>query len=389
MTAAQEALKDRLKAEAVRRGFDLVGVTTPDPPPHYEVYEQWLQAGRNGAMEYLATARARERRRDPRRIMPRCRSILVLASSYYTSSDDRDDADARVAAYARGEDYHDVFMQRLEELMDFLQAEVGRSIEHRIYTDTGPLLEKELAQRAGLGWIGKNTCLIHPRMGSYILLAEVLLDLELPPDEPFAHDRCGSCRRCLEACPTGSILPNRTLDANRCISYLTIEWKEAIPRSLRPALGEWVFGCDICQQVCPWNQRFARPKQDAAFQSRPFLESPDLAAFLELNAEGFRAALRGSPIRRTKRRGWMRNAAVVAGNTGSSLYVPALVRILKADEEALARGHAAWALGRIGDEEARQALQAALISERDAGVREEIEAALKSIPSSGGSSSID
>ncbi|HEY70591.1 MAG TPA: tRNA epoxyqueuosine(34) reductase QueG [Anaerolineae bacterium] len=389
MTAALEAIKARLKTEALGRGFDLVGVTTPDPPPHFEIYEQWLQAKRHGAMEYLASERARERRRDPRRIMPQCRSILVLASSYYTTAGDMGNAEARVAAYARGEDYHDIFIQRLAGLMDFLQAEVGQSIEHRIYTDTGPLLEKELAQRAGLGWIGKNTCLIHPRLGSYILLAEVLLDLELPPDEPFGHDRCGSCRRCLDACPTGCILPNRTLDANRCISYLTIEWKEAIPRSLRAALGEWVFGCDICQQVCPWNQRFARPKQDAAFQSRPFLESPDLTAFLELDVEAFRTTLRGNPIRRTKRRGLMRNAAIAAGNTGSGRFVPVLVRILGSDGEPIARSHAAWALGRIGGEEARQALQTAQTFEKEAEVLEEIEAALEEITSSDSSSASD
>jgi epoxyqueuosine reductase len=380
VAAAAEALKARLMAEALRLGFDLVGVTTPDPPPHFEVYEQWLQAGHHGAMEYMASERARERRKDPRRIMPRCRSILVLASSYHSSSDAMGGvADARVAAYARGADYHDVFLQRLARLMDFLQAEAGQSIEHRIYTDTGPLLEKELAQRAGLGWIGKNTCLIHPRMGSYILLAEVLLDYDLPPDDPFVHDRCGSCRRCLDACPTGCILPNRTLDANRCISYLTIEWKEAIPRSLRAALGEWVFGCDICQQVCPWNQRFTRPKQDPAFQSRPFLDSLDLNALLELDADGFQTALRGSPIRRTKRRGLVRNAAVVAGNTGSRQFVPVLVRILGSDGEAIARSHAAWALGCIGGEEARQALQAARNSEKDVEVLEEIEAALSEL----------
>ncbi|MGD8813126.1 MAG: tRNA epoxyqueuosine(34) reductase QueG [Anaerolineales bacterium] len=380
-----DALKIRLKAEARRIGFDLVGVTSPDPPPHFEVYEQWLHAGRHGAMRYLASERAREHRRDPRRIMPQCRSILVLASNYHTSPDPEErSSEARVAAYARGDDYHDVFQERLAGLMGFIQADVGHTVEYRIYTDTGPLLEKELAQRAGLGWIGKNTCLIHPQMGSYFLLAEILLDLDLPPDDPFSHDRCGSCRRCLDACPTGCILPNRTLDASRCLSYLTIELKEAIPRESRTALGNWVFGCDICQQVCPWNQRFARTKQDPPFQSRPFLESPNLTAFLELDEEGFREELQGSPLKRAKRRGLMRNAAIVAGNTGAKRYVSALVHILREDPHVVLRSHAAWALGEIGGEEARQALQSALDSESEAIVVEEIEFALGDLIASSG-----
>src|SRR5512139_3833352 len=182
----------------------------------------------------------------------------------------------RVAAYAWGEDYHTVLTERLQQLVVFIETHLGSPFPYRIYTDTGPLLERELAQRAGLGWIGKNTCLINPQAGSYFLLGEVLLGVALEPDAPFIADRCGSCTRCLEACPTGCILPDRTIDARRCISYLTIELKGIIPVELRPAIGNWVFGCDICQEVCPWNQRFARTQGEAAFTARPGLSTPRL-----------------------------------------------------------------------------------------------------------------
>jgi epoxyqueuosine reductase len=259
----------------------------------------------------------------------------------------------------------------------WIEAQVGHPIEHRIYTDTGPLLERELAQRAGLGWIGKNSCLINPGLGSFFLLAEVMLDLDLPPDEPFEEDRCGTCSRCLDACPTGCILPNRTLDARRCISYLTIENKGAIPREVRPMLGNWIFGCDVCQQVCPWNVRFAKPKDDAAFHPRAFLESPSLISFLELKMDSYRDLLHQSPLKRAKRQGLVRNAAVSAGAQVEKGLVPVLVKVMEADEHALARRHAAWALGRIGGADARQALRIAAEREVDTSVLEEIRAALE------------
>jgi epoxyqueuosine reductase len=282
-----------------------------------------------------------------------------------------------VAAYAVGQDYHDILPGRLAELVDSLQAHAGRSIAHWIYTDTGPILERELAQRAGLGWIGKNTCLIHPEQGSYFFLAEVLLDLELIPDEPFTSDHCGSCTRCLEACPTQCILPDRTLQADRCISYLTIELKGAIPADLRPLVGDWLFGCDICQQVCPWNQRFARPTADPAFQPRPWLQQAGLDGLLRLEAEDYRRELRGSPLKRPGLAGLQRNAAVAAGNQGELSRVPALRSALMKAPDAMVRSHAAWALGRIGDSAAQAALREAAEGERQAEVGEEIRRALK------------
>jgi epoxyqueuosine reductase len=364
------ALTGFVKEEALRLGFAFAGVTTPDPPPHLEVYRQWIADGRHGEMAYLARPSALERREDPRRILPECRSILVLAWPYRPPVES--DNQARVAAYARGPDYHDVLVEKLRSLITSLEARLGGAFPFRLYTDTGPLLERELAQRAGLGWIGKNTCLISPRHGSYFLLAEALLGVQLVPDSPFAADRCGSCTRCLEACPTDCILPDRTLDARRCISYLTIELKGTIPAELRPSAGNWLFGCDICQEVCPWNVRFAGAPSGAD------IGEDDVTAeeILTADADTIRRLTQGTALRRAGRRGLLRNAAVVAGNTRAADRVPALVERLRADDDAIVRAHAAWALGRIGGPAAIGALEASLRIEADGAVRTEIEWAL-------------
>ena len=363
-----------VKAPALQPGFDLGGVTGPEPPAHLEAYSRWLSQGRHGEMGYLATPRARERREDPRNILPECRSILVVGANYLPPG--HGEAARGVAAYAVGQDYHKVLPRRLRILLDRLEAHWGRSIAHRIYTDTGPLLERELAQRAGLGWIGKNTCLIHPRHGSYFFLAEALLNLELVPDPPFISDHCGSCTRCLEACPTQCILPDRTLQADRCISYLTIEVKGDIPIELRSPVGGWLFGCDVCQQVCPWNLRFAQPTTDLAFQPLPWMQMAGLKDFLLLDASTYRQELRDSPLKRPRRSGLLRNAAVAAGNQMDTSLIPAL-RTLLEEPEPKVRAHAAWALGRIGGPTARDALREAGRAEQDAGVRAEILGALE------------
>jgi epoxyqueuosine reductase len=276
-----------------------------------------------------------------------------------------------------GQDYHDVLSQRLQELVRFISKLTGKSISHRVYTDTGPLLERELAQRAGLGWIGKNSCLIHPKMGSYLFLGEILLGLDLDIDPPFDTDRCGSCTRCIEACPTGCILPNRTLDARQCISYLTIEHKGLIPYELRECIGEWVFGCDICQQVCPWNHRFARESQEPSFQPISFLTQASLHDFLSLEQDSFRESFRGSPFKRPKWHGILRNASIVAGNSLDPRYIPDLGGLLLDNPEPIVRSHAAWALGCIGGNEVGKILAEASLGERDPQVLAELALAKK------------
>jgi epoxyqueuosine reductase len=363
-------LTDFAKAEAFRQGFTLVGVTTPEPPDHLDVYRDWIQAGRHGEMAYLETDRALARRANPRSLLPECQSILVVATNYLPKSHGA----SGVARYAMGDDYHDVLVERLQRLIASMEVRVGAPFPHRIYTDTGPVLERELAQRAGLGWIGKNTCLIHPRHGSYLFLAEVLLGLELVTDPPMLSDHCGSCTLCIEACPTQCILPNRTLDSERCISYLTIELRGSVPESLRPELGGWVFGCDICQEVCPWNMRFAEPTHDPAFQPRPILAHADNQAFLQLSADSYREHFRGSPLKRAKHQGLLRNAAVNAGLEGDEAAIDELARILLKEPHPLPRAHAAWALGQLGT---TGALHAAKSTEQDPEVLREIEAALQ------------
>jgi epoxyqueuosine reductase len=375
-------LTQRVKEEALRLGFSLVGVTTCDLLPHAQVFEAWLADGKQGEMGYLGTPHSRFCRAYPARILPECRSVLVLGLCYpaplpgmLVRSQDPPSL-GRIAAYAWGEDYHEFLPGRLHSLVRFIEAQVGHPVPSRCYTDTGPILERELAQRAGLGWIGKNTCLINPRQGSYFLLAEILLAIELEPDPPFASDRCGTCTRCIQACPTHCILPDRTLDAPRCISYLTIELKGPIPYDLRPYMGRWVFGCDICQQVCPWN-RFATSPADLALDQQRVLPLPDLAAELALTAAEFNRKYRHSPLKRAKRRGYLRNIAVVLGNLGLADSVSHLVRALLSDPEPLVRTHTAWALGQVGGEAANLALQQAQKTEQNPQVLLEIQNALR------------
>ena len=334
-------LKQLIKDKARQLGFILAGVTLPEPPLHYSTFENWLAQGHHGTMDYLATERSRLRRADPKQILPECKSILVLATPYHPPLPAGEGTGVRVAAYARGLDYHDILPARMQELVQFIEGQVGGQVKNRWYTDTGPLLERDLAQRAGLGWIGKNSCLIHPKQGSYFLLSEILLDLALEPDPPFTTDHCGTCTRCIQACPTNCILLNRTLDATRCISYLTIELKDDIPLELRDKIGDWVFGCDICQQVCPWN-RFAA-ESAPAFDANPPPPSPE---DLTLTPQAFNQRFKGTPVKRAKRRGYLRNLAVTLGNTGGIHTLPMLHQAIN-DPEPLGREHAQWAINKI------------------------------------------
>jgi epoxyqueuosine reductase len=331
-------LKQSIKEKARQLGFILAGVTSSEPPPHYSTFESWLNTSMHGTMDYLASERSRARRADPKQILPECKSILVLALPY--SSFQVLHSPFRVASYAHGDDYHDIIPSRLKAIVEFIEEQVGHPVPNRYYTDTGPVLERDLAQRAGLGWIGKNTLLINPKMGSAFFLAEILLGIELEPDEALITDHCGTCTRCLSACPTQCILPNRTLDARRCISYLTIELKEDIPIELRPLMKDWIFGCDICQQVCPWN-RFSS-QADPAFQ--PKIPLPVLTSDLTLTSVEFNQRFKKSPIKRTKRRGYLRNLAVAIGNNGNKSDIPVLEQSMDTmQDEPMIKEHLNWA----------------------------------------------
>ncbi|MCH7588766.1 MAG: tRNA epoxyqueuosine(34) reductase QueG [Chloroflexi bacterium] len=370
-------LTKRIKQEAHNLGFTLVGITSPEPPAHLDVFSNWLQAGMHGDMAYLATTRAMERRADPRMVLPDCQSIIVVGLNCLPMPQSGNPApEARIAAYARGDDYHQVLTERLQELVTFIEAQIDATFSYKVYTDTGPLLERELAQRAGLGWIGKNTCLINPQLGSHFLIGELLLSLPLTLDAPFVSDHCGSCTRCIDSCPTQCILADRTIDARRCISYLTIEQRGEIALPLRAQMGNWVFGCDVCQDVCPWNMRFAQPTQDIAFQPRPILEHPTPTDLLSLSVDDFRDSFKNSPFKRPQRAGVLRNAAIAAGNSQDQRSISALAHLLQYDEQALVRGHVAWALGEIGGSRCEEYLRLALKREQNLAVKEEIKLAL-------------
>ena len=303
------------KAHAFALGFDLAGIAELGPAQTSSVFEEWLAAGHAGTMGYLA--RGAEKRRDTRRPVPGTTHALVVALDYGGK-----EPSGPVARYARGDDYHDVMERRLRELHARLERDAGRSIAGKPYVDTGPILERDLARRAGLGWFGKNTNLLNPRLGSFFFLGALVLDAALVPDAPFEEDRCGTCTRCIDACPTGAIVAPRKLDATRCISYLTIELKDEIPLDLREKIGTLLYGCDICQDVCPWNVRFAQVNKVPQFAPREFLagkDAPTLARdVLALTQEEFSAAFKGSPMKRAKLSGLKRNAAVVLDNLGDA-----------------------------------------------------------------------
>ncbi len=331
------------KAHAYALGFELAGVAELGPADTADAFDAWIGAGRAGDMHYLE--RGAEKRRDSRRPLPGTTHAIVVALDYGGR-----EPSGPVARYARGDDYHNVMEAKLRELHARLEADIGRTIAGKPYVDTGPLLERDLARRAGLGWFGKNTNLLNPALGSFFFLGALVLDLQLETDAPFEADRCGSCTRCIDACPTSAIVAPRELDATRCISYLTIELKGEIPLELREPMGELIYGCDICQEVCPWNQRFARALRVPEFAARPVLASNHARTIarelLAKNDEQIGVSLKGSPMKRAKPAGLKRNAAVVLGNVGGTEDLPALLASL-GDAEPLMQEHVQWALGRI------------------------------------------
>lgn len=390
--SAPAGLAGWLKEEAAALGFHRVGITSPPPDPVVAAaYGRWLEAGYHGEMDYLARPEAVARRLDPGRTLPGARSVVVVTHRYAGPHDDgQGDEPGRghVARYARGRDYHDVIQERLEILHRRLEAHLDREVPGRAYTDAGPLLERDLARRAGLGWIGKNTMLIHPRAGSWELLGALLLALDLPSDPPFQADHCGSCTACLAGCPTGALLGRDAsgapvMDARRCISYFTIETKGPVPRPFRTAMGSRVFGCDICQEVCPWNGEKPAvrwPPSDPEYRATDTLDGPALITLtgriLALSGKAFLREFAGSPLERPRRQGMLRNLCVGLGNSGDPAAVPVL-GVALADRHPLVRGHAAWALGRLGGDAAVRLLVASREGEEDPWVGEELELALQ------------
>jgi len=334
---------EMIKAEALCLGFVLCSATTPEPPQHYPIYKKWLQAGYNAGMDYLSRPDYISRRNDPRTLMKGVRTILVLAAPYPKSDPTTSipHGSGKISSYAWGRDYHLVLQQKAETLCQWLCAVCNKPVEYSIFIDSAPVSERELACRSGIGWIGKNTCLISPTFGSFFFLTEVFLDIELPAASVVPQDRCGTCRRCIEACPTHCLDEDRTMDARKCISYLTIENKGDIPIELRQNIGQWIFGCDICQQVCPWNQKsFATPMPE--FSSVPLLM--DLKTILNLSESDFRIHFMDSPILRAKRFGLLRNAIIAAANQMDNGALDELLFIQRTDTNEVLRSLAAWAV---------------------------------------------
>lgn len=354
-SAAGRTLKERLQVKAEAIGFDLFGVADARPSQQLESYRTWLKAGMHGQMHYLE--QHLPLKENPALLLPELRSIVVVACSYY-APEPLAQSDFQVARYAWGDDYHVLMKQMLEQLAAALKTEAPE-LEYRVFVDSGPLLERDLASRAGLGWIGKNTCLIHPQKGSWFLLGCLLSNLDLPPDRPFDSFHCGSCTRCLDACPTEALVAPHVLDARKCISYWTIEQREAIAPEMQEAIGNWLFGCDICQQVCPWNQRFALPTQLEAFYPRAWLQQASLPELLDLSEKDFALKIAPrSPIKRAKYRGFLRNLAVVMGNSGRPDYRPALQAAkVQHAEDAMLQSHFDWALQRLDAAASAQGLR--------------------------------
>lgn len=355
-------------------GFDLAGImrasdlaTSPDLPFFYS----WLGKGYHGQLTYLAGERA-EIRRDLDRLLPGVRSVICVAMNYNVelpySTALPDATRAWISRYAWGADYHGLFREKLEALVRDLRQAYPQpaGFRARVAVDTSPILERALARHSVVGWMGKNTCLINQKLGSWLFLGEVLTTLELPPDDP-APDRCGSCTKCIEACPTGALLGPRVLDSRRCISYWTIEARGAIPEQMRPGIGRHVFGCDICQDVCPWNRKAAVTEQ-SAFQPRDGLFNPPLDQLAEITKQQFDQMFRNSAVRRAGYRGFLRNVCVAMGNSGDPRFVPQLQRLAEHPDPVIGE-HAAWALNRMNHQGAKTPSYESAVLQRSKGKR--------------------
>jgi epoxyqueuosine reductase len=340
-----------VKARARELGFDLCGVASADPRPELRFLSHWLGRGFHGEMAYLA--RNADRRLDPRAVLPSARSIVVLGAIYNTgtkaSVENVEPHAALLSRYAWGDDYHDVLGVRLEQLESWMRARADATFEARSYVDTGPVVERVAAHAAGLGWIGKNTCLINPELGSWLFLCEILCSLPLVPDEPDV-DRCGTCRLCIEACPTQALVDDRVLDATRCLSYLTIELKGSIPEEFRDGIGRHVYGCDICQEVCPWNaDALAAVSSEASWRPRPEFAGADLLRLWRMTDAELRRAIKGTPLTRARVKRLRRNLAVAIGNCCDPEAVTVFDESVDAPsvDDPLVQEHVRWARAKL------------------------------------------
>jgi epoxyqueuosine reductase len=372
----RNTLEQSIKEYGRESGFDLVGITTAEPFLRDELAAtERVRQGFMDGLPWYTEERVRKANR-PKLLLAGARSVVSLAISYLTEEPraDGDGPAGKVARYAWGDDYHKLLKGRLRMFADGLPERVGRPVKTRIFVDDGPMNDRAAAERAGVGFFGKNTNILTPSHGSWVFLGQVITDLELVPDTPLAKN-CGECVRCIDECPTGAIVAPYVIDSRRCISFLTIELRGPIPIELRPMVGDWVFGCDICQDVCPVN-RDATQSLEPAFRQRHDFSAPDLLPLLELDDEGFSRRFQNSPIKRAKRVGLQRNVCVALGNIGDKRAIPALSRAL-VEAEPLVRMHAAWALGRLGGPEIAQILESAQVAEQDPDVLGEIVAALR------------
>lgn len=371
MPISGHSLTDRILSRAQELGFDRAGVAPAEPMPNGDAYQRWIDAGHHGQMAYLARDPAA--RADPSRLLQGARSIVALAASYRVEEVQAEPG--QVARYALGYDYHKVLETRLAQLGAFIRMECGADVRMKSAVDRLPLLERDVAHLAGLGWYGKNTLIMNRQQGSYLFLAELLVDVDLSVNTQIVPDFCGSCTACMDACPTKAFPSPHTLDARRCIAYLTIELRGPIPRELRPLIGDHLFGCDICQRVCPWNRK-APVTTHFPFLGRPEIQGLTADQLLEFEPRVFHLYMAQSPLQRPKRTGLLRNAAVVLGNTGDRRWVALLARRLGLEPDPLVRGHIAWALGHLGGTHALAALDKSLQGEDDPYVQEELRAAL-------------
>ncbi len=372
------SIERKVKSLALSLGFDRIGIT--DAAPFHRDEEAATQRVRDGLMDGLPwyTEERVHKMNRPDLLLEGARSVISMAANYNTGPPGDSLANpkapkGKVARYAWGRDYHKVIKGRLRRFVRELPDVAGRPTRARYFVDDGPMNDRAAAERSGVGWFGKNSNILTPAHGSWVFLAQVITDLELTPDPPLKKT-CGECVRCIPACPTDAIVAPYVIDNRRCISFLTIELRGPIPPELRPLMGDWVFGCDICQEVCPVNRK-ATLSGEPDFDRRHDFDAPDLIPLLQLDDAAFRKRFEGSPIRRAKRQGLQRNVCVALGNIGDPVAVPALANALN-EGDALVRSHAAWALGMIGNDAARTALQVALEREEDTAVREEIESAL-------------